>query len=215
MNDQQRPGEETYPIEGSIGHRVYQCTEAELDDWLQPVDEVQGRAEMDLAEVQLRSLRPERLIGRKRWVHPGQKWLVEAQIPPLEETPVMVTVATLLGEDENPFTTVEDWGFPLPDADPSFIVGRRGESGKKTAYFPGPEGLARLVYIAQGEEYPLSLSVWSEAPSEPEFSRQVKDDREHFSWEGTLRFSDLKAVREKREAEEHIPPGSVRARAIL
>lgn len=200
----------TYPEPGSLGERLYGLTEEEMDERFTRIEVESG----GLPPLDFTALRTERVIGLQRWHDEDKGLVVTAQFEPVEDTPSALMLAVRVREDEFALVRMKELGFSIPDSDPAYIVGGDGRHDRTTVWAPGPPGLALLSYQAVGDDYPVMLQVYSEAPPEPEFSEQREKWEETIDWEGTLRFADQKAVADGK-VEEHIPPGRIRARMIL
>lgn len=200
----------TYPEPGSLGETLYGLTEEEMDERLTRIEgEPGGPPPLDFT-----ALRTERVIGLQHWQDEDEGLVVTAQFEPLQTTPSALVLAVQVREDEFALARMKELGFQIPDSDPAYIVGGQGQHDRTTVWAPGPTGLVLLHYQAVGDDYPVTLQVYSEAPPEPEFSEQREKWEETIDWEGTLRFADQEAVADGK-VEEHIPPGRIRARTIL
>lgn len=200
----------THPEPGSLGETLYGLTEEEMDERF---NRIEGES-VGPPPPELTGLRAERVIGLRHWWDEDEKLLVTAQYEPMEDTPSALMLAVTVGEEEFGLPRMKGLGFPIPDSDPAYIVEGEGQHDRTTVWAPGPPGLSLLSYQAAGNEYPVTLQVYSEAPPEPEFSEQREEWEEVIHWEGTLRFADRQALADG-DVDEHIPPGRIRARTLL
>lgn len=141
----------------------------------------------------------------------GEAVLAAARFSPVTRKPSGLAISFRARDEAHIAERLRQLGFPVPARDPTFIIGGDG-GGQAVAYMPGPPGLAELIYQVDPERG-FCVSLWSERPSEPRFSRLVEAHRRRFAWDGTMYFPDLWAFGARRG--ELLPPGARQPRSLV
>lgn len=141
----------------------------------------------------------------------GATLLAAARFSPVTRRPSALALSFRTRDEKRIAERLREVGFPVPGRDPTFLIAREG-GGQAVAYMPGPPGLAELIYQVDPESG-FCITLWSERPSEPRFSRLVEAHRRRFPWEGTMYFPDLWAFGARRG--ELLPPGARPPRSLV
>ncbi len=141
----------------------------------------------------------------------GGTVLAAARFSPATRRPSGLALSFRVRDEEHICERLRDVGFPVPAREPTFIIGGDGGS-QAVAFMPGPAGLAELIYQVDPEQG-FCVTLWSERPSEPRFSRLVEAHRRRFAWNGTMYFPDLWAFGARRG--KPLPPGARPLRSLV
>jgi hypothetical protein len=209
---------QTYPLEGSLGAKVFSSTDAELREKygisgsaIDP-DRPSGPGPMALAHLRKLAAIFSEAAGKEssedlsvleRFSYSTEyQTLIHWEILPDGETPTSIN----LGFSVEPSRVGNQLiliGFPLPDTDPATVVGSIHDTHRKFDYKPAPEGLSSLTYAVIEKEAGLYIAVLVERGVTP--PALTEEDLEP----GTLFYEKLGHVGDPKKAIR-LRPGSFR-----
>lgn len=160
-------------------------------------------------EIECRPVPARRHFGDFRWYDPGRGVIVGAYWPSFHPRASSIALAFPLPLYRDPVDRVGALGLPVPDADPTIVIGDVArEEGTTWIFAPAPEHLAELVYRIRRTRDGWDVIATAERPPEPRYEQLVGELQRAFGWSGTLRFPSGRDFREKNGELE--PPGSFR-----
>lgn len=161
------------------------------------------------AEIKCRPVPARRQFGDFRWYDPDRGVIVGAYWPSFHPRASSIALAFPLPLYRDPVDRLGTLGLPVPDADPTMVIGAVDrEEGATWVFAPGPDQLAELVYRIRRTRDGWDVVATAERPPEPRFEELVEELQRAFGWPGTLSFPSGRDFREKNG--ELAPPGSFR-----